>query len=285
MKTKIAFALFLTLPFLVFSQKQTPKTPDDAVDLIKEHITCDWANETVDKFKAGNPDTPLKGIATCMFADMNVLREAVAKDCNFIITHEPVFYNHLDETEAFANDPVFQEKMKYIKDNNLVIFRFHDHIHRTKPDGISAGMIEEMGLKPFAENGSQTFFHIPETTVEAFSQKMKKTFGMESIRVIGNPDMKFTKLAFMAGAPGGQRHIQMLQNNDVEVILAGEAQEWETYLYTNDAAEQGKKKAVIFLGHVKSEEAGMKYCADWLKDFIEGVPVVFIANQPNFKTL
>ena len=97
--------------------------------------------------------------------------------------------------------------------------------------------------------------------------------------------MKFTKLAFMAGAPGGQRHIQMLQNNDVEVILAGEAQEWETYLYTNDAAEQGKKKAVIFLGHVKSEEAGMKYCAGWLKDFIKGVPIVFISNQPNFKTL
>ena len=86
--------------------------------------------------------------------------------------------------QAFANDPVFQEKMKFIKDNNLVIFRFHDHIHRTKPDGISAGMIEKMGLKPYAENGSQTFFHIPETTVEAFSQKMKKTFDMESIRVL-----------------------------------------------------------------------------------------------------
>ncbi len=132
MKTKITITLFLALPFLVFSQKQTPGTPEKVVELIKQHVTCDWANETVDKFKAGNPQTPLKGIATCMFADMNVLREAVAKDCNFIITHEPVFYNHLDETEAFENDPVFQEKMKFIKDNNLVIFRFHDHIHRTQ---------------------------------------------------------------------------------------------------------------------------------------------------------
>ena len=67
--------------------------------------------------------------------------------------------------------------------------------------------------------------------------------------------MKFKNLAFTAGAPGGQRHIQMLGNPDVEVLVAGEAPEWETYLYANDAVSQNKKKAVIFLGHIKSEEA------------------------------
>jgi len=107
---------------------------------------------------------------------------------------------------------------------------------------------------------------------------------LETIRVIGNPEMKFTKLAFMAGAPGGQSHIQMLKNPDVEVILAGEAPEWETYLYANDAVNQGKNKAVIFLGHIKSEEAGMEYCAQWLKTFITGVPIHFIENKANFVT-
>ena len=105
---------------------------------------------------------------------------------------------------------------------------------------------------------------------------------MESIRVVGNPDMKFSKLAFMAGAPGGQRHIEMLRNREVEVIVAGEAPEWETYLYTNDANVLGKNKAVIFLGHIKSEEAGMEYCVEWLKSFINGIPIHFIENKPNF---
>ncbi len=285
MKTKIAIALFLAAPLFAISQKQTPKTPEDVVNLIKEHITCDWAAETVDKFKAGNPQTELKGIATCMFADMAVLKKAVDKGCNFIITHEPVFYNHLDETTSFKNDAVFEDKMKFIKENNLVIFRFHDHIHRTEPDGISAGMIDKMGLKKYAVNGSQEFFRIPETTVGNFSNELKKKFGMESIRVIGNPKMEFSKLAFMAGAPGGQSHIKTLQYPQVEVLIAGEAPEWETYLYANDAVEQGKNKAVIFLGHIKSEESGMKYCADWLNNFIEGVPVIFIEDGPNFHTL
>jgi putative NIF3 family GTP cyclohydrolase 1 type 2 len=274
--------LFLLIPFFSNAQLNQPKTPQDVVNLIKKNVTCDWATETVDNFKAGDPQTPLKGIATCMFADMATLKEAVKQGCNFIITHEPVYYNHLDETASFSDDPVFQDKMKYIKDNNLVIFRFHDHIHRTKPDGISVGMINKLGLEKYAVNGSQTFFKLPETSVAKYSNELKKRFGLQTIRVIGNPEMKFTKLAFMAGAPGGQSHIQMLINPDVEVVLAGEAPEWETYLYANDAVNQGKNKAVIFLGHIKSEEAGMEYCAKWLQTFISGVPVRFIENKANF---
>ena len=285
MKTRILFVLIFAAPLFSFSQTRQPKTAQDVVNLIKKNVTCDWAEQTVDNFKAGNPEIPLKGIATCMFADMQVLKEAVKQNCNFIITHEPVFYNHLDETDCFTDDPVFQEKMKYIKDNNLVIFRFHDHIHRTEPDGISQGMIYKLGLEYNAVNGSQTLFKIPETTVAKYSKELKKKFGMESIRVIGNKNMKFTKIGFAAGAPGGQSHIRMLRNPEVEVLIGGEAPEWETYLYANDAVTQGKNKAVIFLGHIKSEEAGMEFCAQWLKGFVSGVPIIFIQDKANFTEL
>jgi len=285
MKTKFLTALFLLSSILTWAQMKTPETPKDVIQLIKKNVTCKWADKTVDTFKAGNPQTKLKGTATCMFADMNVLKEAVQKGCNLIITHEPVFYNHLDQTSSFENDPVFKEKMEFIEKNDLVIFRFHDHIHRTEPDGISKGMIREMDLEPHAVNGSQTNFKIPEISLKKFSKELKNKLGLETIRIIGNPEMKFKKLAFMAGAPGGQRHMQLLRNQEVEVLIAGEAPEWETYLYANDAVAQGKNKAVIFLGHIKSEEAGMKYAAEWLDDIVEGVPVIFIENKPNFKTL
>ncbi len=283
MKTKIA-SLFLLLPLFICAQTTRPKTPEEVVTLIKKNVTCDWATETVDNFKTGDPNTPLKGIAVCMFADMQTLKSAVKQGCNFIITHEPVFYNHLDETASFSNDPVYNEKAKYIKENNLVIFRFHDHIHMTKPDGISVGMINKLGLKEYSVNSSLTNFKVQQKTVAGYVKELKKKFDLESIRFIGNPEMKFTKIAFMAGAPGGQRHIQMLQNPDVEVIIAGEAPEWETYSYANDAVAQNKNKAVIFLGHIKSEEAGMEYCAEWLGTFVSGVPIHFIENKSNFLT-
>ncbi|MDB4582859.1 Nif3-like dinuclear metal center hexameric protein [Draconibacterium sp.] len=275
--------VLLILPLFAFTQNR--QTPDDIVNLIKKNVTCDWADKTVDTFKAGDPTLELKGIAVCMFADIATLEKAVALDCNFIITHEPIFYNHLDQTSSFINDPVYLEKQKYIQDNNLVVFRFHDHIHRTTPDGIYEGMINKLGWKQYAIEGSLTNFNVPKTTISMFCKELKETLGLETVRVIGDPKMKFTNVVFSAGAPGGQSHIKTLRNKNVEVLVAGEAPEWETYLYANDAVTQGKNKAVIFLGHVKSEEAGMEYCADWLQRFVKNTPIHFIENELNFTNL
>jgi len=40
-------------------------------------------------------------------------------------------------------------------------------------------------------------------------------------------------------------------------------------------------KSLILLGHASSEEAGMEYCATWLKTFIDEVPIEFVpAGEP-----
>lgn len=282
---KVVILILLVIPFFSFAQKVTPKTPDEVVEQMKKHLTCDWLSETVDVYKAGDPQTPLKGIAVCMFADMPTLEKAVELGCNFIITHEPIFYSHLDGTENLQDDPVFQQKMDFIQKNKLVVFRFHDHIHMTKPDGIYEGMIEKLGIRNYSVNGSPTNYELPKQSVKNYAETLKEKLGLETVRVVGNPNMEFTKMGLAVGAPGGSRHLQMLSSDDVEVMVAGEANEWETYLYVNDAAYQGKNKAVIFVGHVKSEEAGMDYCAKWLTGFIPGTPIHFIKNQANFSTL
>jgi len=274
--------LLLILPFCVFAQKK--QTPEDIVKLMKENVTCDWLDQTVDVFKAGDPKSEIKGIAVCMFADMKTLERAVDSGCNFIITHEPVFYNHLDETDAYTNDPVFLEKQKYINDHQLVIFRFHDHIHMTKPDGIYVGMLNKLGWKKYAINEEGTHFKMPETQLKDLVTELKDKLGLQSVRVIGDPQMTFTKLGLAVGAPGGQRHISALSQPDLEVLVAGEANEWETYLYANDAVAQNRNKAVVFLGHVKSEEAGMEYCAEWLQGFVKNIPIHYIENDLNFTT-
>jgi hypothetical protein len=68
----------------------------------------------------------------------------------------------------------------------------------------------------------------------------------------------------------------MLQRNDVEVVLIGEVPEWETIEYVADAAAQGRRKALILMGHVPSEQGGMEYAAEWLKTFTKDVPVAFV---------
>jgi Tfp pilus assembly ATPase PilU len=76
-----------------------------------------------------------------------------------------------------------------------------------------------------------------------------------------------------------------LARKDVEVLLIGESREWETIEYARDATEQGMHKAMIILGHVPSEEAGMEQCAVWLKTFIKEIPVNYIQTPEPFWVL
>jgi putative NIF3 family GTP cyclohydrolase 1 type 2 len=237
---------------------------------------------TVDVLKEGDPAIPVTGIVTCMFATMDVLKQAVSKNCNLIIAHEPLYYNHRDETAMLQNDPVYNEKKKFIIDHKLVIWRFHDYIHSMKPDGIEMGMLDKLGWKDLVVKGTKNQFVFPQMTLSDLLKNLKKTFPKNAFYVIGNPDMKLTNVRLAEGAPGSARHISLLEDKNVDVVIAGEAQQWETYEYMRDAVDQGKNKAIVFLGHINSEEAGMNYCATWLKTFIIDVPVYFVECNPSF---
>jgi len=99
-------------------------TAREVVARVQAHVGIPWMAETVDTFKAGNPDTEVKGIAVTMMATLDVLQRAAAAGQNLIITHEPTFYNHQDkpvELEQKENDPVLAAKRAFIAEHGLVI--------------------------------------------------------------------------------------------------------------------------------------------------------------------
>jgi putative NIF3 family GTP cyclohydrolase 1 type 2 len=262
--------------------KNTKATAAQVVEKIIKNTGAAVIPNTVDIFKEGNPETTVTGIVTCMFATLEVLKQAVSKNCNLIITHEPIYYNHLDETKHLENNSVFLAKKRYINDHKLIIWRFHDYIHSMKPDGVLSGMTEKLGWKQYAVDDQLDRFIFPETTLKLFVENLKKTFPQNQFYIVGDPEMKFTKVYLSPGAPGGGFHIQLLEDKNVEVLITGESPQWETYEYTRDATSQGRKKAVIFLGHIPSEESGMAYCSEWLKTFIKDIPVYFISCGPSY---
>jgi putative NIF3 family GTP cyclohydrolase 1 type 2 len=102
------------------------------------------------------------------------------------------------------------------------------------------------------------------------------------VRVVGDPAMKVTKVGFSPGAAGFERETHALERDDVQVLLVGETREWETVEYAADAVTQGRNKALIVIGHVPSEQAGMEECTRWLKGFVKQVPVEFVAAKEPF---
>jgi putative NIF3 family GTP cyclohydrolase 1 type 2 len=261
-------------------------TAREVVAEIQKQVGVEWKKETVDTFKAGNPDTPVTGIAVTMMATMDVLQRASAKGLNFVITHEPTFYAHLDIPEGMPeSDPVWAEKRAFIEKHGMVVWRFHDHWHMRNPDGIEAGMVRSLGWEKFQNSENQYLFVIPETTVKKLAEEVANKLDSPVVRVVGKPEMKVAKVGFSPGAAGFQRETHALERDDVQVLLVGETREWETVEYADDAVSQGRNKALIVIGHIPSEQGGMEECTRWLKGFVKTVPVEFVAAKEPFWTV
>jgi len=262
-------------------------TAREVIARIQQQVGVPWAAETVDTFKAGNPDTAVTGIAVTMMATMEVLQRAAASGRNLIITHEPTFYNHLDKLDVLEekeNDPVLAAKLAFIAKHNLVVWRFHDHWHMRKPDGIVAGMVHALGWEKYQDAENEHLFTIPETTLEKLTVDLKAKLSTHAMRVVADPNQKIRRVALVPGASGFARETQALEMPDVDVLLTGEPREWETVEYVADAVTQKKGKGLIILGHIPSEQAGMMECTRWLKSFVSDVPIEFVpATDPFWK--
>jgi putative NIF3 family GTP cyclohydrolase 1 type 2 len=254
------------------------------VERIQKEVGVPWNAETVDTFKAGDPHTPVTGVAVTMMATLDVLQRAAAQGDNFVITHEPTFYSHLDGIADLEkqNDPVLAAKQAFIREHHMVVWRFHDHWHMRQPDGIQLGMTKALGWQKFQSADNPHLFTLPETTLADLAETLKKKLGIVAMRVVGDRSMKVSKIALIPGAAGSETQIKALERPDVEVAVIGEVPEWETVEYVDDATAAHQHKALIMLTHIPSEQAGMEECTQWLKTFVKEVPVEFVAAKQPF---
>ncbi len=274
----VLFACSLSLP-----AQQAPLKAQAVIDRIQKNVGIPWTTPTVDTFKAGDPNTPVTGIAVTMMATLDVIQRAAASGKNLVITHEPTFYSHMDQTADLEqrHDAVFSEKEAFIRERHMVVWRFHDHWHRRNPDGIQFGMTHALGWEKFQDPSNAHLFTLPETTLDGLAASVKHKLDIVALRVVGDPALKLTRVAMLPGAGGSASQIKMLERDDVEALLIGEVPEWETVEYVADATTEHKHKALLLLTHIPSEQAGMEECARWLKTFVSEVPIEFVpARQP-----
>lgn len=96
---------------------------------------------------------------------------------------------------------------------------------------------------------------------------------------VGDPAAPIRRVGLSPGFTSPSANRQIFQSDDVEALIIDEAHEWETIEYAVDAITAGKKKGLIVIGHIPSEEAGMEECARWLATFMEDVPIEFVATR------
>jgi putative NIF3 family GTP cyclohydrolase 1 type 2 len=254
-------------------------TARQVIEQIQKNIGVPWRTETVDTFKAGDPDTPVRGIATTVMSTLDVLQRSAKAGLNLIISHEPTFYNHADETENLASDAVYKRKQEFVAKNNQVIWRFHDHWHMRKPDPVSVGLAAALGWTDHQDDESERLYALPPTTLGELAKNIQRRMKIRTMRVVGDPKTKVSKAVISPGYSGLQTTLRRLP--EVDLIVVGEIREWEGVEYAHDTVAAGFSKGMILLGHAISEDPGMDECAKWLKTFIQGTPIEFVpAGEP-----
>ena len=229
--------------------------------------------KTCDVFKCGDPDAEITGVAVSMFTPPHVIRDALAAGANFLITHEPLYYNHMDEPPTYTSGI---EKKKLIDASGICVFRFHDYAHGMFPDLICCGTQGAMSAKGTFVKGK--YFAVnnyildrPMTAME-LACSLRDDLDLHCIRLCGCTDKPGTKVSCCFGTPG---HVGTeLEDNDF--VLTGEISECEIAECARDYAELGYNKAVIVMGHIGSEREGMKLLARELAAEYPQFPTTYI---------
>ncbi|HEY0273344.1 MAG TPA: Nif3-like dinuclear metal center hexameric protein [Chitinophaga sp.] len=279
-----AGAAFTTLPLARAMAARRSYTVQQVIDLILREGHLQPIPNTVDTLKSGSPDSIVTGIVTTMFPTVSVIEAAVKRNANFIIAHEPAFYNHLDKKDWVPNNSVELQKEALLEKHNIAVWRCHDYIHAMQPDGIFYGVMKKAGwlsyADPVAAKGHT--FTILALPLGQLADHLKQTLGIDHLRVIGRPQQSCAKIALIPGAAGGVTQVSLVEKEKPDVLIVGELSEWETAEYIRDGLLLGGKTALIVLGHIASEQPGMEYFAGWLQARVQGLPVAFVATQPVF---
>jgi putative NIF3 family GTP cyclohydrolase 1 type 2 len=260
-------------------------TAGEVVARIKKQVGIPWMEKTVDVLVSGDENTPVTGIASTMMATLDVVQRAAAEGKNMIISHETPYYLQQDNTDDIKDNPILLHKLDFIRKHNIVIMRFHDHWHRMQPDGIAAGMVRQLGWEKNLEDPSNPKrLNFPGIPLAKFAQQMQDRLKVRTMRVVGDPDFPVRKVQTSWGYCGRMPGITIVSRADVDLFICGETREWELVEFVRDCNTAGTKKGLILVNHVVSEQGGMMLCADWLKNFINEVPVGFVPDLEPFWT-
>jgi putative NIF3 family GTP cyclohydrolase 1 type 2 len=254
-------------------------TVKDIIDRILLEIPGAPFVRTVDHLRSGTFDQQVTGVVTTMFPHLGVIEKAHKMGANLIIAHETPFYNNDDQTDWLQEDEAYLYKIKLLEKYGIALWRFHDYWHRHTPDGIIMGNLIKLGWDNYYNAENQRMLKLPEPwTIAKVCDHIKERLGISSVRLVGNPEETVQTFYLAFGYHDSRVQIENIRKYNPDMILSGETREWETVERIRDGLIMGKKTSLVVLSHSASEEAGMEYAAEWLRQLF---PTLSVSHIPS----
>ncbi len=229
---------------------------------MREYLVAqgDWVDpdKTVDRIIIGRADKEVRRVLVTWISSFAAVRRAVEGGYDLLVTHEPTFWKHAREYEAFESGALAREKRDYILAHDLTILRCHDLWDLFPEIGIpwAWGRFLGLGARPvaFGDEGYQQRYDIAPVTLEAFASEMARrtaTIGEPAVQVVGRADELVSKVGVGTGC-GCSIGVYQEMGCDLSIVCDDGSVYWEGIQRAQDAGH-----AVIRVNHGTSEEPGM----------------------------
>ena len=282
----VASSLYLSDKNLAAQKNNSKELTAGDVHNYLRSLGADWVDSkrTVDTFKAGSPDMPVKGIAVGWMSYFDSLRHAVELDCNLFVTHEPTYYDHRDKDQSVFEFETARKKKEFIEKHNLSVIRCHDVWDQYLKLGIPDSWGSFLGFeKCVLTRDFYRVYELPAVNAIHLARhvagKIAK-LGQQGVQLVGPTDKPVSRVAIGTGAITPFRF--MVKELEADIIIATD----DGISYWRDAALAiDMDFPMIVVNHPCSEEFGMKNLADHLSERYPAVPVHHIPQKCMYKMI
>jgi putative NIF3 family GTP cyclohydrolase 1 type 2 len=231
------------------------------------HSLVDWIKpeDSVDHILIGDAEKEVARVGVTWMSTFAMVREAVARGLDLLITHEPTFWVHAREVEHVESwEPdswkrkAADRKRRFIEEHALVVLRVHDAWDSMPGVGIPWAWARHLGFEgPPAASGPQAFqqrYDIEPISLDGLARRVAaKTaeLGEPAVQVVGPGDQLVSKVGVGTGCYCDLELFQKL-GCDVSIICDDSNWYWEGVAFAADSDHP-----VIRVNHGVSEEPGM----------------------------
>ena len=166
----------------------------------------------------------VKRILLCLDVLLPVVKEAIEKKTDLIISHHPLIFSPIKKIDSKQEGIIIQELIRA----NISLFVMHTNLDKAA-GGVNDILADMLGLEeiaPFeysseeASDIGRMAIYRPQKTLKEIADIIKHTLSIPNIRVVGPLNKKIERVAICAGA--GASLIDLASENKAELLITAD---------------------------------------------------------------
>lgn len=228
--------------------------------------------------QVGDPSMPVSALLLCLDFTEDILREAIDRECNMIVSHHPLLFRGLKEiTGSTYIQRIVIEAIR----NGIALYSAHTNLDSAW-NGVSHEMARMLGLHdvqvlcPNAGNektGLGVIGDIHPTPKMEFLRKVKEVFNVKAVRYSDRTAKLVIKRVALCGGAGADL-IGDAVRRQADAIVTGDVK-------YHEIADYGQDILVADIGHFESELCARQIFSRIIRAEYPELPIYFAESEKN----